>query len=182
MVFIITPSNNSTNSYRFSTKCWLPTFSVLFILMATSSQNLFKKDQPNAFGLKWGDFAVFNREELFEVLAERAARSGIKSEPIKCEPKREENQVIVERAAPCSVTTYKEESPFVPLAKKEPLRAKLDKFLTPKRTLCVGCGTFCVHSKPPENWNAADRKRYCCLGCRDSAGKKHADRCQKHKY
>lgn len=133
-------------------------------------------------GAKWGDFAVFNREELFEVLAERAARSGIKSEPIKCEPKREESQVIVERAAPCSVTTYKEESPFVPVAKKEPLRAKLDKFLTPKRTLCVGCGTFCVHSKPPENWNAADRKRYCCLGCRDSAGKKHADRCQKHKY
>jgi len=141
-------------------------------------------------GAKWGDFAVFNREELFEVLAERATRS---KKPINCEPIVPKAEClpqlviecvpqVIERAAPSSVTTYKEESPFVPVAKKDTLRAKLDKFLTPKRALCAGCGTYCVHSKPPENWNASDRKRYCCLGCRDSAGKKHADRCQKHKY
>ena len=141
-------------------------------------------------GATWGDFAVYTREELFEVLEERAARSKklkngdlvpTVSAPTVSVPI---FQQVVERAAPSIVIPYKEEAPFVPVAKKETLRAKLDKFLTPKpvRALCLGCGKFCVHSKPPDNWNASDRKRYCCLGCRDSAGKKHADRCQKHTY
>ena len=132
-------------------------------------------------GAKWGDIAVYTREEMDEVLAARRPNvPKSKPKPVVCM-----EQVIIERAAPSGYILVESvaptSAPFLP-AKKQTLRAKLDKFLTPSvRALCLGCGTYCVHSKPPDSWSASDRKRYCCIGCRDSSGKKHADRCQKHK-
>jgi len=137
-------------------------------------------------GATWGDFAVYSRTELDEVLAERSTRSRL---PMVI-AKSVQQSAVIEREAPSEVVSYDttpvvapDPMPFV-MVKKPTLRERLDKFSTPsvKRALCLGCSTFCVHSKPPDSWNASDKKRYCCLGCRDSSGKKHADRCQKHKH
>ena len=126
-------------------------------------------------GATWGDFAVYTRQEMDEILDQRGSKTALpiaSSVPISCE--------YIERAVPCAAPCN-EQDVIPPKKASKTLRDKLDKFLTPTRALCLGCVTYCVNSKPPENWSAADRKRYCCLGCRDSSGKKHADRCQKHK-
>ena len=133
-------------------------------------------------GATWGDLAVYSRSELEEVLAERSSRSPL---PVIV-AKSVQLTAVIERSAPLAVVSYEkapDPAPFLAVTKKPTLRERLDKFSTPsvKRALCLGCSTFCVHSKPPDSWNASDKKRYCCLGCRDSSGKKHADRCQKHK-
>ena len=130
-------------------------------------------NRANLKGARWGDFAVYNRQELEEVLDERGPKMPM---PIAT------SNPLIEQTAYImpEVISYQEE--FKPV-KPKTLREKLDKFLTPNtvRPLCVGCGTFCIHSKPSDNWSAGDRKRYCCLECRDSKGKKHAHKCQKHK-
>jgi len=157
-------------------------------------------------GALWGDFAVYTGpQELYEALEERAKyRQLYKSnEPVQVieepkvvkEPTLEEPSFepvqLVERApsALTSFETYPEpvkelvkEQFTQPRLQKQTLAQKLDKFVkTPPRPLCLGCGMYCVNSKPPDSWNASDRKRYCCLDCRDARGKKHAPRCQKHK-
>lgn len=147
-------------------------------------------------GALWGDFAVYTAQELFEVLEERAnyrrlykSKEPDTKEPVFKEPEIKEPVQLVERA-PSALTSFetfpepvKEPEQFRPQVKpKQTLAQKLDKFVkTPPRPLCLGCGMYCVNSKPPDSWNAGDRKRYCCLDCRDARGKKHAPRCQKHK-
>ena len=152
-------------------------------------------------GATWGDLAVYTRTELDEVLEERAKNAllfkplpreeSIKAESVQAAAEQaesitaEETQepIKVERvpSAAISFETYQEPKNVRQPEQKQTLRQKLDNFMKPSRPLCLGCGKYCVNSKPPDSWNAADRKRYCCLGCRDSHGKKHADRCQKHK-
>jgi hypothetical protein len=133
-------------------------------------------------GARWGDFAVYNRQELEEVLEERGPKMPMPiatSTPI-LDSFIERSEPVITYTMP-AVVSY--EAEFKTVKSKTNLREKLDKFLTPKnvRPLCLGCGMYCVHSKPPDNWSAGDRKRYCCLDCRDSGGKKHAHKCQKHK-
>lgn len=132
-------------------------------------------------GARWGDFAVYNRQELEEVLEERAkipSKHVTTFEPIS-EPYIEQVAPEITYTMP-AIISYEDEFKQV---KPKSLRQKLDKFLTTKnvRPLCLGCGVYYIHSKPPDNWSAGDRKRYCCLECRDSAGKKHANKCQKNK-
>lgn len=146
-------------------------------------------------GASWGDVSVYNRTEMEEVFEERRiAKERFKSRPTIDEavPVQEPVQVpevqvpeVVERA-PSYISTFQDEPEYKPVpvkpspVKKQTLAQKLEKFVQ-TRPLCLGCGTYCVNSKPPDSWSAGDRKRYCCLGCRDTSGKKHADRCQKHK-
>jgi hypothetical protein len=147
-------------------------------------------------GASWGDVSVYNRTEMDEVFEERRiAQERLKgrstmdeAEPVQL-PQVQDAKVqepeLVERAAPSYIYTFQDEPeykpvPVKPSVKKQTLAQKLEKFAT-NRPLCLGCGTYCVNSKPPDGWSAGDRKRYCCLGCRDTSGKKHADRCQKHK-
>jgi len=136
-------------------------------------------------GASWGDICTYNRQEMDEILVERSRtrskRDSVSiSEPV-IEPAIVEPDivipVIVERAAPCAQPLP--EIDFEPSKTTKPV-IKKPRTQPSKRPLCMGCGKYCIHSKPPDSWNAADRKRYCCLGCRDSSGKKHADRCQKH--
>ena len=129
-------------------------------------------------GASWGDISVYNRQEMDEVLEERRRRSStVMPEPITIKIPIVPETIIIERETPCAAP-LSEYEPFIEKPKTKP-KPKPAVFSS-KRPLCMGCGKFCIHSKPPDSWNAADRKRYCCLGCRDSAGKKHADRCQKH--
>jgi hypothetical protein len=154
-------------------------------------------------GALWGDFAVYTAQELYEALEDRANyrrmyKSDTKEpdtkEPDTKEPVLEELVQVVERSEPSALTsfeTYPEPEPVKepvkeqfkqPRPQKQTLSQKLEKFVkTPPRPLCLGCGMYCVNSKPPDSWSAGDRKRYCCLDCRDARGKKHAPRCQKHK-
>jgi hypothetical protein len=129
-------------------------------------------------GATWGDICTYNRQEMDEVLA---ARSRYRSTPILATISIQEeaivNQVVIERVAPSAPALP--EIDFEPVKPKPVIKKSHSQ--PSKRPLCMGCGNYCIHSKPPDSWNAADRKRYCCLGCRDSSGKKHADRCQKHK-
>jgi hypothetical protein len=143
-------------------------------------------------GASWGDVSVYNRTEMDEVFEERRiAQERLKgrstmdeAEPVQ-DAKVQEPE-LVERAAPSYISTFQDEPEYKPVpvkpstVKKKTLAQKLEKFAT-NRPLCLGCRTYCVNSKPPDGWSAGDRKRYCCLGCRDTSGKKHADRCQKHK-
>ena len=150
-------------------------------------------------GASWGDVSVYNRTEMEEVFEERRiAKERLKGRPTideaapVQEPVQEPVQVplqvpeVVERTAPSYIYTFQDEPEYKPVpfkpspVKKQTLAQKLEKFVQ-TRPLCLGCGTYCVNSKPPDSWSAGDRKRYCCLGCRDTSGKKHADRCQKHK-
>jgi hypothetical protein len=133
-------------------------------------------------GARWGDYSVYNRQELEEVLEERGPKAAMPIATSKPIPESYIERIPQEfKYTMPAIVSYEDE--FKPAKSKPNLREKLDKFLTPKidRPLCVGCGTFCIHSKPDDNWSAGDRKRYCCLECRDSKGKKHAHKCQKHK-
>jgi hypothetical protein len=134
-------------------------------------------------GASWGDICTYNRQEMDEVLIERSRRKSTPSPVSISEPVESvivEAVIIkpvIERVAPSA--------PALPEIDFEPVKSrpviKKPHSQPSKRPLCMSCGNYCIHSKPPDSWNAADRKRYCCLGCRDSSGKKHADRCQKHK-
>ena len=127
-------------------------------------------------GASWGDLSVFTRIEMDEILV---ARQGKNINPMPILSGTNE-ATYIERSEP-SVPAC-EESEELPIQAK-PTHAKktAHKFSTTPRPMCLGCRTFWIHSKPPESWSAGDRKRYCCLGCRDTAGKNHSDRCQKHK-
>jgi hypothetical protein len=132
-------------------------------------------------GASWGDLSVFTRIEMDDILAARQGRS-VTSMPILTGTN---EATYIERSEPSAPACEESELPIqVKPIQAKPTSAKkttAHKFSTTPRPMCLGCRTFCIHSKPPESWSAGDRKRYCCLGCRDSTGKKHSDRCQKHK-
>jgi hypothetical protein len=139
-------------------------------------------------GASWGDLAVYDRIEMDEVLAARQNRGVIPVCPVSSaitEP------IYIERSAPCAPPCESEKLPTQAMAikpKQKQAMAIKSKQTQAKQTykhftrpVCIECFTFLVHSKPTDRWSTGDRKSYCCLGCRDSAGKKHSDQCQKHK-